>query len=100
MANLNPFYVLKVFHTSTDEEVRNAYISLIREYPPDRSPEKFQEVREAFEEIKHERDRIKRYLAFPRTIDNLSDIIPDKKPERNLLPRSVWNKIIKNKRRV
>jgi DnaJ-class molecular chaperone len=53
----NPFSVLKVAETAADEEIRQAYLREVRKYPPELAPERFQEIRTAFETIKTRRDR-------------------------------------------
>jgi curved DNA-binding protein CbpA len=58
----NPFFVLQVADTASDEAVQKAYLGAIRRYPPDRAPERFQEIRTAFETIRTHRDRLKYHL--------------------------------------
>lgn len=55
----NPFEVLEVSEAATDTDIKKAYLGKVREYPPDRAPEQFQEIRAAFEIIKTQRDRLK-----------------------------------------
>ena len=54
----NPFSVLKVAETAADEDIRQAYLRQVRKYPPELAPERFQEIRAAFETIKTRRDRL------------------------------------------
>jgi curved DNA-binding protein CbpA len=54
----NPFDVLQIAETASDEEIQKAYLRRVREHPPERSPDRFQEIRSAFEAVKTRRDRL------------------------------------------
>jgi hypothetical protein len=49
---IDPFAVLGVSIEATEEEVRGRYLDLVRQYPPERDPAKFREIRAAFDAIK------------------------------------------------
>jgi hypothetical protein len=97
MVNLNPFYVLKVPHTATDQDVREAYLTAVKRYPPERFPAMFNEINSAYKEIQTQRDRLYRYLFClppPRT---LAEMIPDMAPQRNALSKEDWMILIRSK---
>jgi hypothetical protein len=48
----NPFEILGVSPGTSEEAIRAAYLQKVREFPPDRAPEKFAEVRAAFDELR------------------------------------------------
>ena len=54
---MNPFLTLDVTPNSTDEEVRAAYTSLLRKYPPEHFPEEFQVIQESATMLRTARDR-------------------------------------------
>jgi DnaJ-class molecular chaperone len=54
----DPFTVLGVGQDDGDEAIKQRYLALVRAHPPDREPERFQEVRRAFEAIRGERERL------------------------------------------
>ena len=54
----SPFRILEVAETASDAEVQKAYLRKVREYPPDRAPERFQEIRAAYETLKTRRSRL------------------------------------------
>ena len=69
----NPFAILKVADTATDADIQKAYLRAVREHPPEREPERFQEIRTAFETLKTQRDRL-HYQLFhnePPELENL-----------------------------
>jgi curved DNA-binding protein CbpA len=54
----DPFQVLGVSVTAGDEAIKKAYLQKVREFPPDREPERFQVIRSAFEVIQTQRNRL------------------------------------------
>ena len=63
---MNPYQVIGVSETATDEEVRAAYIQLVKKYHPDKyqdnplknlADEKLKEINEAYDTIQKERAR-------------------------------------------
>ena len=69
----NPFFVLQVAETASDDDVQKAYLRAIRQYPPDRAPERFQEIRTAFETLRTRRDRLRYHLfhSDPPEVESL-----------------------------
>jgi curved DNA-binding protein CbpA len=58
----DPFTVLGVDETADDAEIRRRYLALVRDFPPDRDPERFQEYRAAYEALGDERKRLEASL--------------------------------------
>jgi len=54
----DPFSVLGVDEEAGDEEIRRAYLGLVRAFPPDRAPERFQAYRAAYDALIDERKRL------------------------------------------
>jgi hypothetical protein len=54
---MNPFLVLDVPTTASDEEVRAAYQRLLRRFPPEHRPAQFQLIQESYQALRTERDR-------------------------------------------
>ena len=63
----NPYTVLGVDRKAGLGEIKRAYFKLVREYPPEEQPEKFQEIREAYEQLKspEKRAQIDFFLLQP-----------------------------------
>ena len=58
----DPFTVLGVTDEADDAEIRRRYLALVREFPPDRAPERFQELRAAYDALSDERKRLETTL--------------------------------------
>ncbi|MGF1615898.1 MAG: DnaJ domain-containing protein [Gammaproteobacteria bacterium] len=91
----NPFQVLGVPDTADDVEIKKAYLKQVRQYPPERAPERFQTIRRAFESIQTRRDRL-RYQLFqaepPSPAELLEALVPEQgsgRPSLELLQRAL-----------
>ena len=49
-------------------EIRRRYLALVRDFPPDRAPERFLEYRAAYEALSDERKRLEMTLLGTNTI--------------------------------
>jgi curved DNA-binding protein CbpA len=45
----NPYQVMGLASTVTEEEIRRVYFKLVREHPPERDPDQFKRIRAAYE---------------------------------------------------
>lgn len=53
----HPFITLNVPLNCSDADVRSAYQTLLRKFSPEHRPEEFQQIQEAYQTLKTERDR-------------------------------------------
>jgi curved DNA-binding protein CbpA len=58
----DPFTVLGVDQDAGDDEIKRRYLALVRAFPPDRDPERFQVHRAAFEALCDQRKRLEAIL--------------------------------------
>jgi curved DNA-binding protein CbpA len=69
-----PFDILGVPEDATDEAIKKAYLQKVRQYPPERAPEQFQNIRSAFEAIQTREQRLK-YQLFHHEPPNLGALL-------------------------
>ncbi|WP_404357717.1 J domain-containing protein [Methylotuvimicrobium sp. KM1] len=63
-----PYQILGVSEPANDTEIKQAYLNLVKENPPDRDQERFQQIQHAYETIKDSDSRINFELFhFPET---------------------------------
>lgn len=77
-----PYLVLDVPETATDDDVRRAYLQKISEFPPERTPDEFQRVCDAYALIKTELDRARLRLfgmPSPSLSTKLAELVPKEK---------------------
>jgi len=75
----DPYTVLGLALDSTDEAIRRRYLQLVRTYTPERAPERFAAIREAYDKLRDPISRL-RYGVFEAGKDEtLEAIIADAK---------------------
>jgi len=55
----DPYRVLDISPSAGQDEIRGAYLKLLRSHPPEKDPEKFKEIRAAYDKLKDEKTRIR-----------------------------------------
>jgi curved DNA-binding protein CbpA len=48
----NPYQVMGLAYTATEQEIRGAYFKLVREHPPERDPDQFKRIRAAYDVLR------------------------------------------------
>ncbi|WP_457576885.1 J domain-containing protein [Desulfomarina sp.] len=88
-----PFERLGIDKDSDDEAVRQGYLKMVRKYPPDRYPEKFQRIQDGYELIRTEKKRLEYQLFHTEmpVIDEFVELFIDgkkkKKPTLKMIRR-------------
>lgn len=73
----DPYIVLGLSSDADEATIRRRYLELVREYPPERAPERFTEIRTAYESLRDPVKRIEKQLFGLRMEDSLNDIRAD-----------------------
>ncbi|GIV80628.1 MAG: hypothetical protein KatS3mg050_5022 [Litorilinea sp.] len=53
----DPYQLLGIPRQASDEEIKRAYFQRVREYPPEREPERFRAIRTAYELLRDPQSR-------------------------------------------
>jgi curved DNA-binding protein CbpA len=91
----DPRAVLAVGPEADDEQIRAAYLRKIKEYPPDRCPDEFERVRDAYELLRDRRRRAQLTLfsCDPEVpLESLLDGVAD---ERKYAGPEPWLAVLK-----
>jgi DnaJ-class molecular chaperone len=48
----NPYDILGLGSEATEAEIRQQYLTLVRQHPPDRDPERFAAIRAAYDQLR------------------------------------------------
>lgn len=89
----DPYQVLDVPENADDAAIKKAYLRKVREFPPERAPERFQAIRRAFETIATRRDRLRHRLFEAEPPEPAELLAPEgtqgrpRRPELALLKR-------------
>jgi curved DNA-binding protein CbpA len=73
----DPYEVLGLASDADESEIRRRYLELVREFPPDRAPDRFAAIRAAFDEIRDPARRLEARVLRPSTTDSLDAIAAD-----------------------
>lgn len=86
-ASLSAFDVLKVNATDSDQVIRQSYLTLVRENPPEQNQKKFEEIRNAYEKINTQENRVK-YMLFDAPMVGIASLIENvtKSCQKHSLP--------------
>ena len=70
----DPYTILGLATDSTDDAIRRRYLALVRTSTPERAPERFMEIRQAYEKLRDPISRL-RYQVFELSKDDSLDAI-------------------------
>ena len=83
----DPYEVLSLTPDSDDTTIRKRYLELVKQHPPERSPEKFRAIREAYDQLRDATTRVRGRLFEQRSsrdIDTLIEELACQTPRRRL----------------
>lgn len=63
MRTTDPWRVLELEPGAGDDQIREAYLAKVRQFPPEREPAAFEQVRDAYETLRDPRRRARHVLA-------------------------------------
>jgi curved DNA-binding protein CbpA len=73
----DPYAVLDVEPDADDDTIRRRYLELVKEFPPERHPEKFAAVRGAYERLKDLDARVRHRLFEQGRRDGIDELIEE-----------------------
>lgn len=87
MSPIDPYRVLGLAPQARPEEIRAAYLRKVKEYPPERAPREFEQVREAYEFLSDPRRRALQMLLAADPKQPLASLV---EPERRFTGPEPW----------
>ncbi len=73
----DPFAVLSLTPEASDEAIRQRYLELTKQFPPDHHPQKFAEIRKAYDLLKDQETRLRHWLFETSSHDTLDSMIEE-----------------------
>jgi len=86
----SPWKLLGVTPEASDDELRKRYAELIKQHPPDRDPEVFEHIRDAWLQVKDPRVRARERILGPPALHDLGELVDVLRPERNAAGAGAW----------
>lgn len=83
----DPYHILGLPYDSTDETIRRRYLTLVRTHTPEREPERFAAIREAYDKLRDPIGRMQYRLFEAGKDETLAAILKDAKTR--ISPRRV-----------
>ena len=93
--SLDPRIVLGVGQDATDEQIRVAYLRKLKEFPPDRSPAEFEQIRDAYELLRDRRQRFRHLLFSVDPLAPLDKILEGDRRNRKFVGPEPWLAVLK-----
>jgi DnaJ-class molecular chaperone len=94
---MNAREVLGLDAKAGDEEIRAAYLRLVKEYPPEKAPEEFERIRDAYETLRDPRRRAREVLFGGDPFTPLADLVGQKESQRMYVGPAAWREALKGK---
>jgi curved DNA-binding protein CbpA len=86
---------LGVGPAASDEEIRAAYLRLVKEHPPETSPERFERIRDAYEVLRDPRRRMRDMLFSGERLMPLADALEGAPLRRGFTGPAPWLEVLK-----
>jgi len=90
--------VLGVAPDATLEQVRASYLEKVRQHPPDRDPEQFERIRDAYGLLRDPRSRVHQIFEGPDPKAPLVNLLDNKPAPRRFAGPAAWMAVLKEKR--
>ena len=89
--------ILGVENSAGDEEIRAAYLRLVKEHPPESSPEQFERIRDAYERLRDPRGRMRDMLFSGDAFAPFTELLDGSRARRSFLGPAPWLEVLKGK---
>jgi DnaJ-class molecular chaperone len=72
---IDPYEVLGVSADATEEQIRQRYLALVREFPPEQEPKRFAEIRAAYDQLRDPVVSLERRLFNLTAVDTFDTLL-------------------------
>ena len=91
----DPWRILGISPGTDDGDIRGAYLAKVREFPPDRDPESFERVRDAYEKLKDPVRRSLLFLELEDPVAPLTDVLEGTRVTRRFVGPGPWLQVLR-----
>jgi curved DNA-binding protein CbpA len=95
--DFNPYAVLTVDTEADDEHIRAAYLAKLKQFPPDRCPAEFEQVRDAYELLRDRRRRALYTLFSVNPEAPLQSLMGGMDNQRRFAGPAPWMAVLKRR---
>ena len=94
---MDPREVLGIGPEAGEEEIRAAYLRKVKEHPPDRSPEEFERIRDAYDSLHDPQRRMRDRLLAADPFAPFVSVIGLNARQRRFVGPQPWLEVLKGK---
>ncbi len=91
----DPYEVLELTPGASDQEIRAAYLRKLKQHPPERDPQEFERVRDAYEDLRDPRTRTRKLLFSGDPLPPLAKLLEGRRPSRRFVGPKPWLEALK-----
>jgi curved DNA-binding protein CbpA len=92
-----PWDVLGLSPGASDPEIRAAYLEKLRQFPPDRKPQEFERIRDAYDLLRDPRRRAEALLLAVDPDEPLVALLDSLEPPRRFVGPQLWLALLKER---
>lgn len=96
---LDPYAILGVSQDASAEDIRNAYLDQVKAHPPDRSPEQFERVRDAYDLLRDPRKRARALFVAVDPLASFASLADELSGERCFVGPGPWLLVLEERSR-
>ena len=89
--------ILGVAANAREEEIRVAYLTKVKEFPPDRAPAEFERIRDAYDTLRDPRRRARAMFSTGEPGVPLVSLIEGLRTNRIFAGPQPWREVLKNR---
>jgi curved DNA-binding protein CbpA len=89
--------ILGVPANADEEEIRSAYLSKVKEFPPDQAPAEFERIRDAYDTLRDPRKRARARFLKSEANTPLVSLIEGRRTRRIFAGPQPWREVLRNK---
>ena len=93
----DPYVVLGLGLDADEKAIRSAYLEKIKAFPPEREPEQFERIRDAYALLRDPRRRIKYMLFHSDRGESFADLLTGSDRSRVFVGPELWLKALSEK---
>ena len=93
---VNAHAILGVTPEAGEEAIRAAYLRKVKEHPPEKSPQEFEKIRDAYDMLRDPRRRAKEMLMVDPRV-SLESLAAGLSPQRRFTGPQAWLEVLKKK---
>jgi len=86
----DPWIVLGIDSTADEQQIRAAYLRNVKTFPPDRAPQEFERVRDAYQQLRDPRRRSHHMILAADPQADMVALLGEHQQEKRFVGPELW----------